>query len=159
MEITPLLTSVENRGVRDVLWKKYFSVVWPDGLRPSKKGLYLYMHAKWGFGDMILEKYFWAGQDPRLGTPFLAPQAHAQRSGAPKKLNGSTGNRCRRHFLAWEAQSESLSLFSASTRIVQYGHSRPGFPQTLGCGTDECGDVGKAPHKRELLSGLPAVAI
>jgi len=36
MEITPLLTSVENRGLRDVLWKKYFWGL-ADGWGRNKK--------------------------------------------------------------------------------------------------------------------------
>lgn len=76
MEITPLLTSVENWGRRDVLWEKYFwgsLVVLIHRLRVgtwlgrtdrarNKKGLYLYMHGYRGSRDMFSGKYFWLGK-------------------------------------------------------------------------------------------------
>jgi hypothetical protein len=58
MEITPLLTSVENRGVPGRFVEKIFLRV-ADGWGPDKKGLYYHMHGKWGSRDMFLEKYFW----------------------------------------------------------------------------------------------------
>jgi hypothetical protein len=62
MELSPLLTSVENWGVPGHFLRKIFfeSFDGRDGGR-NKKGLYLYMYGKWGVRDMISEKYFLAG--------------------------------------------------------------------------------------------------
>jgi len=69
MEITPLLTSVENRGAPGRFVGKIF-LGFGGRIEAEVKGLYLYMHGKWGSRDMFLEKYFWgAGRYPRLGTP------------------------------------------------------------------------------------------
>lgn len=59
MELTPLLTSVENWGVPGHFLEKIFWGLLADGLMPEIKSPYLYMHGMWGVRDMFLEKYFW----------------------------------------------------------------------------------------------------
>lgn len=71
MEITPLLTSVKKWGVPGHFFGKIFLGAVGGRIESrNKKGLYLYMHGKWGTRDMFLEKYFWgSGATRNSGEP------------------------------------------------------------------------------------------
>jgi len=61
MEITPLLTSVENRGAPGRFVEKiFFGAQPPSGCGTVRKIHLLLPYAVfWGFRDMFLEKYSW----------------------------------------------------------------------------------------------------
>ena len=63
MVITPLLTSVENAGFGDVLWKKYFWGEVAGRIEAEIKRLLLIYARKVGFpGHVFGEIFFW-GRD------------------------------------------------------------------------------------------------